>query len=88
MTGLVRGEPPVPPLWRRVLEGWRRVGRAIGDVQARILLTLFYFLVLGPFACLLRALADPLSLKRGTPRGWRPRATPEPATLTRAMRQS
>jgi hypothetical protein len=88
MTGPIRGEPPVLPAWRRLLEGWRRVGRAIGDVQARILLTLFYFLVLGPFAVGLRALADPLSLKAGTPRGWRPRADEEPASLTRAMRQS
>ena len=73
MTEPSRPAPIAIPVWRRFLAGWRRLGRAVGDIQARLLLSLFYFLVLGPFALALRALADPLSLKPGTPRGWRER---------------
>ncbi len=69
-------------------DGWKRVARRIGDVQARVLLTGFYFLVLGPPALLLRWRADPLALRPGSARGWTPReAATEPA-LARAHRQS
>jgi hypothetical protein len=70
---------------RRLWEGWKRVGRKIGDFQARLLLSLFYFVILAPFALVLRALADPLGLKRP---GWQPvdHATTGTA-LERAKRQ-
>jgi hypothetical protein len=41
------------------------LGQKIGDLQARALLTLFYFIVVGPFAIGLKTLSDPLRL---TPR--------------------
>jgi len=53
---------------RRLWEGWKRVGRKIGDFQARVLLTLFYFVVLAPFALAVRLMADPLGLKQAG--GW------------------
>src|SRR5918996_105379 len=34
----------------RLWAGWKRFGRRVGDVQARLLLTGFYFLVVAPFA--------------------------------------
>lgn len=58
---------------RVMWEFWKRVGRKIGDVQARILLTVFYVVVLGPFAVVLRWTGDPLALKPGTSVGWRVR---------------
>jgi hypothetical protein len=70
---------------RRLWEGWKRVGRKIGDFQARLLLTVFYFVILAPFALVMRCLADPLGLKR--PGGWhavKPAAGP---ALERARRQ-
>jgi len=73
---------------RRLWRGWTRVGRALGDLQARILLTVFYFLVVAPFALVVRLTADPLALRPGTPRGWRVRAPAEPLTLERARQQS
>ena len=69
---------------RRLWEGWKRVGRKIGDFQARVLLTFFYFVVLAPFALAVRWKADPLGLKRDG--GWHPvvrAGTP----LERARRQ-
>ena len=51
---------------------WTRVARRIGDVQARIMLTLFYYVILAPFAIVL-GWRDPLAIRPGAPRGWRPR---------------
>ena len=65
---------------------WRRVGRRIGDAQARILLTGFYFVILAPFALVLRWKSDPLAIKKGTPRGWRARSE-ESAPSAHAARQ-
>jgi hypothetical protein len=67
---------------------WKRVAARIGDVQARVLLSIFYFVVLGPFALLLRWRSDPLAIKPGAPTGWRPRSEPAEAPLQRARRQS
>lgn len=54
--------------------------RKVGDIQARIILAIFYFLVLAPFALFVRWRRDPLALKPSTPKGWRPReASEDPA---------
>jgi hypothetical protein len=66
---------------------WTRVAHRIGDFQARVLLTVFYYVILGPFALVLRR-RDPLGLAPGPVRGWRPR---EPVTRPipeQARRQS
>ena len=60
----------MPELLRRLWEGWKRFGRKLGDFQARMLLTVFYFVILAPFALVMRWQADPLGLKRGG--GWLP----------------
>jgi hypothetical protein len=78
----------MPKALRALWDGWKRVARRIGDVQARVLLTGFYFLVLGPPALLLRWRADPLALRPGAARGWTPREAASEAALTRAHRQS
>ena len=66
-------EPDDAPLWRRLWEGWKRVGKKIGNFQARVLLGIFYALFLAPFAIILRWLSDPLAIKPGSKRGWLPR---------------
>ena len=75
-------------LVRTAWEWWKRVAKRIGDVQARILLTVFYFLVLGPFALALRWRSDPLATKRGAARGWRLRDEGHGSPLEQAQRQS
>jgi hypothetical protein len=82
--------PPVsgrPGALRRLWEGWKRLGRKLGDVQARLLLSVVYFTVIAPFALAVRWAGDPLAIKRGSPRGWRPRPPAPPLTLERARRQ-
>ncbi|MBI3457062.1 MAG: hypothetical protein HY002_14895 [Candidatus Rokubacteria bacterium] len=72
---------------RRLWEGWRRVGRTVGDCQARVLLTLLYFVIVAPFALVVRLATDPLALKPGTPRGWHARPAPAGDPIERARRQ-
>ncbi len=72
---------------RRAWTWWKRVARKIGDFQARVLLTLCYFIVVAPFALAARWGSDPLAIKPGSPRGWRPRPHQQGAPMERAMRQ-
>jgi hypothetical protein len=73
---------------RALWQAWTRVARRIGDVQARIMLTLFYYTVLGPFAVVLRMRGDGLALRPGRSGGWHRRDEPEgPSALDRARRQ-
>ena len=59
----------------------------IGDFQARVLLTVFYYVILGPFALVLRR-SDPLGIGPGAPSGWRPRAADTRPIVEQAHRQS
>jgi hypothetical protein len=72
---------------RSLWNGWKRVARRIGDFQARVLLTVFYYAILGPFALVLRWRSDPLAIKPGSERGWRPRAELAGPEIERARRQ-
>ena len=55
---------PEKSLLRRFWEGWKRVGRKIGDFQARVLLTLIYAIVLLPFGVIVTLFGDPLRMRR------------------------
>jgi hypothetical protein len=72
---------------RNLWEGWKRVARKIGDFQARLLMTVFYFLILGPLAMVLRWRSDPLAIKATTARGWRDMEEKEGVPMDRARRQ-
>ena len=73
---------------RRIWHGWKRFGRKVGDVQARVLLSIFYFVILAPFGLGMRA-ADPLGLRHTAGPAWRTRdAAPAGDELSRARRQS
>jgi hypothetical protein len=88
-SGIAQGQ------WRQVVgsvrklwERWKHVARTIGDFQARALMTLFYFLILGPPAMVLRWRSDPLAIKHRTPRGWIDREYRAGAPKEHARRQS
>ena len=72
---------------RNLWEWWKRVARKIGDFQARIILTIFYFIVLGPFALGIRLGSDPLAIKASTPRGWHPKADTIGTKMEQAAKQ-
>jgi hypothetical protein len=73
---------------RKLWERWKHVARKIGDFQARALMTLFYFLILGPVAMVIRWRSDPLAIKATTPRGWRDSEARDGAAMEQARRQS
>jgi hypothetical protein len=70
-------------LAKRVWAAWKSFGRKLGDFQARLMLTMLYFVIVAPFSLLVRFFSDPLSLKPGTARGWIVRSD---RTLTEGQR--
>ncbi|HLN88254.1 MAG TPA: hypothetical protein VK200_17370 [Candidatus Limnocylindrales bacterium] len=47
-------------LWQR----WQKVAKQIGDFQARLILSLFYILIVLPIGLIARMFSDPLALKK------------------------
>ena len=61
---------------RRFWAGWKEMAGYIGDFQARLLLTVFYFTVVVPFGLLARLALDPLRLRhQPAASGWLKRQT-------------
>jgi hypothetical protein len=59
--------------WASVWQSIRNGSKKVADFQARLFLGIAYFVVVAPFALLVRATSDPLELKPGSKRGWRAR---------------
>jgi hypothetical protein len=76
-----------PGLLRSFWQRWKRTAKRIGDIQARVLLTVFYFVLLAPFSLVLRRWSDPLAIKADTAKGWRSRETGDGSAKEQATRQ-
>lgn len=75
--------------FRRLWEGWKKIARKIGDFNARVILTLFYFILLCPFALVLKMFTDPLEIKNKEHVGWHDKENNmELSALEKATRQS
>jgi hypothetical protein len=74
-------------LLKLVWERWKLIAHAIGDVQARVLLSLFYFVIVAPFAAGVKLLSDPLALRARAVPGWLPRPAGADDAETQARRQ-
>jgi hypothetical protein len=72
---------------RRLWEAWKRFGKRLADIQARILLMFFYYVVLCTFALLVRWGSDPLAIKSRNMGGWRIRGKENEDLMERAARQ-
>ena len=70
-------------LWSR----WKRFAQKVADFQARLILTIVYFLILGPFGLVVSLFRDPLKVKHPpkVPQ-WIPRPVELP-TLENSRRQ-
>ncbi len=64
---------------------WKRIAQAVGTFQARVLLTLFYAVLVLPFGLFVRLFSDSLRTKN-RPAQWLDHAA-EPHDLTWAKRQ-
>ncbi len=70
-------------LWTR----WKHFAQKIGDFQARVILTILYYFVLGLAGVFVRLLRDPLHMKRQPQASaWVPKPL-EPVNLETARRQ-
>ncbi len=73
---------------RQWWEAWRKSGIAIGAFQSRILLGLFYFVVVAPFGVAVRAFGDPLQIRgKKRPSQWLPKGAPADVSLDECRRQ-
>lgn len=74
-------------MMRELWERWKWLARKIGDVQARAMMAVFYFVILGPIALATNWRRDLLAIKAATPRGWIDIEQKEVAALEQSSRQ-
>lgn len=72
-----------PRFWDRA----RTLARRVADFQARVILSVFYVVIVGPHALAMKALSDPLRLRPAGPPRWLPRDRALPTTVETARRQ-
>lgn len=77
---------PQASLARRAWEGWKRIAHSIGVFQTRVIMTIFYFLLVLPLGLILRSVRDPLHFKHPEGTNWMPHRQ-EPHNLETASRQ-
>ncbi len=74
--------------WVRILwSRWKILALAVGTFQSRMLLSLFYFLVIPPFAAIIKIFADPLGLKKSHPAKWHPKEARQEDFFQESKRQ-
>ena len=49
---------------KRIWQGWKKIAQKIGNFQARVLLTIFYCVLVLPFGLAARFFSDPLRIKQ------------------------
>lgn len=54
---------------KRLWQAWKAFGHKVGNLQARVLLTIFYSVPVFPFGVAVRLFSDPLRIKR-SPTQW------------------
>ena len=69
----------------KLWEGWKKFGHALGNFQARVLLTVIYSILILPFGLIVRLFADSLHSKK-RPEQWFDHP-PMPNDLNEARRQ-
>ncbi len=60
---------------KKFWEGWKAFGQFLGNLLARVVLSIFYFTVFVPFGVGVRLFSDPLQIKTAPDTFWRPRPT-------------
>lgn len=66
---------------------FKRFGQFLGDLLARVVLTVFYFTIFAPFGAGVRFLGDPLQLRRTPPTSFWINRTTRDRVLEDANRQ-
>jgi hypothetical protein len=71
---------------KKLWEGWKAFGHFLGNLLARVVLSIFYFTIFVPFGLGVRWWSDPLQIKTKPNSLWRPRSTGD-QTLAEVGRQ-
>ena len=69
----------------KISDRWKKIGHAIGNFQARVLLTLIYYVLVLPFGMMVRVFSDSMHTKK-RPDKWFDHPS-MPNTLEEARRQ-
>jgi len=77
---------PSTGLARATWDHWKRIARAIGVVQTRLLMIAFYLVVVLPLGTVMRLTSDRLRLRAPQGSNWQPHRQ-EPQSLETARRQ-
>ncbi len=87
MRSVVSVPAPAPiGFLRSAWERWKKIARAVGVVQTRILMVVFYFIFVLPLGLIMRMRGDPLHLKAPKGSNWTPHRDQD-ANLDTARRQ-
>ena len=71
-------------LLRLIWARWLVIAHVIGNFQARVLLTVFYFVIVPPFALIVKVAKDPLGMREPRTKSfWTPRPDADPASARR-----
>jgi hypothetical protein len=57
-------------MFKKVWSGWKNIAYKIGNFQARVILSIFYFIIVSPFAVGVKLFSNPLRLKIKTNSYW------------------
>ena len=73
----------VGSLWIR----WKVFALKVGTFQFKIVLSLFYFLVMPPFAVIVKLFTEPLELKKSSSAKWHPTEIRQEDSFRESKRQ-
>ena len=74
-------------VFKTIWKHWKNIGHKIGNFQARLILSLFYFVLVAPFAAIVRFGAKPLRLKICRTSNWLQAEVGADDVMLRARRQ-
>lgn len=64
---------------QKIWQAWKAFGLFLGNLVARVVLSIFYFTIFVPFGLGVRLFSDPLQVKTKPGSLWRPRSTEDQA---------
>jgi hypothetical protein len=64
ILSLFKGPSEAWSLYKRAWQGWKDLAHKIGNFQARVILSIFYAVLVLPFGLATRLFSDPLRIKK------------------------
>jgi hypothetical protein len=64
VLSLLKGPSEAWSLYKRAWQGWKDLAHKIGNFQARVILSIFYAVLVLPFGLATRLFSDPLRIKK------------------------